>query len=81
MSTLRYIQIIDLLVECRRVLSEPHDTETMMLYLHRLYEVTQQIEKVRREADDRDVRRGYALIKKPAQRFRRRFEERLRVRN
>jgi hypothetical protein len=81
MGRLRFTKVIDLLVACERTLSESNDTQAMMLYLHRLYEVIQQIEKVKREADDRDVRRGFALIKKPAQRLRRRFEERLRVRN
>ncbi len=74
-------QIARFLLDCQEAVYEWNSTDMMTLYLHRLYEVSQQIRAAVPDRNERDVRFARAVAAKKARRLRRKIEERLGVRN
>jgi hypothetical protein len=65
----------------RQALWEQDGTETMLLYLHRLYDVSRRLATVAALTDDENLEFTVRTMGKKAQTLRRQIEERLAVRN
>jgi hypothetical protein len=74
-------QIAGFLVECQEALYEWDSADRMTLYLHRLYEVSQQIRAAVPDRNDWDVRFALVLAARKTRRLRQEIERRLGVRN
>jgi hypothetical protein len=74
-------QIADFLLDCEQALWRQHGTETMLLYLHRLYDVSRRLATVAALTDDENLESALRMMSKKAQTLRRQVEERLGVRN
>jgi hypothetical protein len=74
-------QIADFVLDCQQALWEQDGTETMLLYLHRLYDVSRRLATVAALTDDENLEFTMRMMSKKAQTLRRQMEERLAVRN
>jgi hypothetical protein len=74
-------EIASFLLDCQQVLREQDGTETMLLHLHRLYDVSRRLVTVAALTDNENLEFTMRLMCKKAQTLRRQVEERLGVRN
>jgi hypothetical protein len=74
-------EIANFLLDCEQALWEQDGTDTMLLYLHRLYDVSRRLATVAALTNDRDLEFTLRTMGKKAQTLRRQLEEQLAVRN
>jgi hypothetical protein len=77
----RVQQVADFLLDCQQALWGQDGTETLLLHLHGLYDVSRRLTTVAALTDDETLEFTLRMMGKKAQTLGRQIEERLGVRN